>query len=199
MSIDGRAAGERVRLQAGSVQVRSLRGFSLIELMVALAVVAVLLGIAVPSFQDVSLATKLRSYANTLAASAQLARSEAIKRNVEVRLCVSSNGTSCGSGGWQQGWIVLAADGTVLFKQAAIASGYVISAKKEDASTAVTILKFQPSGVGLKLNAEAGMAKALFRICRASPSAGSQERKVEVSVTGRTSVDKSAEGTCSAT
>lgn len=196
MRVDVR--GRRDHRLAGVTRARSLRGFSLIELMVALAVLAVLLGIAVPSFQDVSLGTKLRSYANSLAASAQLARSEAIKRNTVVQLCVSSNGTSCGSGNWQQGWIVLAADNTVIHAQAALASGYVVTAKKEGTATAVNALKFQPSGVGLKLDSETSSAAGEFRICRAAPSAGSQERQVRVSLTGRTSVKPTSEGTCSA-
>ena len=36
-------------------------------------------------------------------------RSEAIKRNRVVEMCVSVNGTSCAEGGWEQGWIVLQA------------------------------------------------------------------------------------------
>ena len=45
--------------------------------------------------------------ANDLLASVQLARSEAIKRNVAVTLCASADGTTCaGGGGWEQGWVV---------------------------------------------------------------------------------------------
>lgn len=170
---------------------RQQRGFSLIELMVAVAVLAVLLGIAIPSFEAFSLSSKLRSHGTSLAASALLARSEAIKRNLAVRLCVSSDGTNCGSGDWEQGWVVLtgsSGSGTVLHRQGAIPGGYVIDAK--NSGTDVDVVIFQPSGVG--------STQASLRICRATPSAGSQERVVAISATGRTTVTKTTDGTCSA-
>lgn len=198
MMIRTGASSRRVRWSLEGRQPRGLRGFSLIELMVALAILSVLLGFALPAFQSMSLSANLRSNANTLVASAQLARSEAIKRNAVVQLCVSSDGTSCGSGDWEQGWIVLAPDNTVLHAEPAFEDGYVVTVIKEGTSTAVTTLRFPSSGVGLKLNSETGTATAEFRICRVTPSVGEQERKVRISTTGRTSVDKTNEGTCSA-
>ena len=58
---------------------RYSRGVTLIELMIAIVIVAVLIGIGVPSFRNAALASRLSAVANNLLASAQLARSEAIK------------------------------------------------------------------------------------------------------------------------
>ncbi|TKD37086.1 GspH/FimT family pseudopilin [Azotobacter chroococcum] len=179
MTVPPASSGGYVRHGNGFVQC----GFTLVELMVALAVLAILLGIAVPSFTEVSLSGRLRSLANGLVASATLGRSEAIKRNAVVTLCASSDGATCaepGEGDWHQGWIVVA-DGTVLHAQSAAPSGYRITA-------GVTSIAFQPTGLGA--------TSTSLTICRSSPSAGSQERVVEISLTGRTSVKTTTAGEC---
>lgn len=165
----------------GSWQIQ--QGFTLVELMVTIAVMAILLMIAVPSFNDATLGSKLGSYANNLVAGAHLARSEAIKRNRAVTLCVSSNGTDCATGGWEQGWIVLTADDTVVQRQQALPAGL-----KVNRAGGADSLVFQPSGVGA--------TAATFTVCRATPTVGAQERVVEISATGRPGVKKTTAGTC---
>lgn len=158
-------------------------GFTLVELMIVLVVAAVLIGLAIPAMSQFTLSGKLRAYSNELAASAVLARSEAIKRNQAVRLCVSINGTSCANGSWEAGWIVLTAGNVVLHRQLPISDGFKIL-------SAVDELFFQPTGVGA--------TQATFKVCRATPSVGDQEREVSVSATGRTTVSKpGASGSCS--
>ena len=75
------------------------RGFTIIELIVALAVLAILVALAVPNFNDATLTARLNGFANSLVASSQVARSEAIKRNTNITLCMSANGTTC-AGSW---------------------------------------------------------------------------------------------------
>ena len=71
------------------------RGFTLIELMVVLTISALLFAIGVPAFQNAALGGRLSAAANNLLASIQLARSEAIKRNLPVTVCASSDGATC--------------------------------------------------------------------------------------------------------
>jgi type IV fimbrial biogenesis protein FimT len=87
---------------------RQQQGFTLVELMVVLAVVAVLVTIAVPSFRSVTLSNRLTTSANEVVGALQTARMEAIKRNARTQLCSNSSvanatgdtdalGTACGT------------------------------------------------------------------------------------------------------
>lgn len=86
---------------------RRLRGFSLIELMVTIAVLAVLLALAAPSFAALVRQWRLTSAAETLAGDLRLARSTAIRTSRPVALC-TRNGDQCGTGGnWAtSGWLI---------------------------------------------------------------------------------------------
>ncbi len=80
--------------------------FTLIELMITIAVVAVVLTLGVPSFGRLIEQNQLATNVNALVSSMTFARSEAVKRNKPVKLCDSSDAVNCGSGNYEQGWIV---------------------------------------------------------------------------------------------
>lgn len=80
-------------------------GFTLLELIVTLAVAAVLVSLTAPSVgQFIGRAQRDRDV-NELRAEIILARTEAIRRSSNVGICASSNLTSCGDD-WSKGWIV---------------------------------------------------------------------------------------------
>jgi type IV fimbrial biogenesis protein FimT len=88
----------RIRLHGHS-------GFSLIELMVTIAIVAILLAVAFPSFEGSLRSNRMATASNELIASLSLARSEALRNPSGAVICTSDDGTSCG-GDWNDGWIV---------------------------------------------------------------------------------------------
>lgn len=168
-------------VRADYLREQNSRGFTLVELMVTIAVMAILLAIAVPSFTDAFLGSKLSSYANNFVASAHLARSEAIKRNTAVTLCASADGASCATaGGWQQGWIVLSGT-TVIQRQQALPAGLSFT------GGAYSII-YQSSGINA--------ISTTLTLCRATPSVGSQQREISISATGRPSVTKTTSTSC---
>ncbi|WP_439136043.1 GspH/FimT family pseudopilin [Pseudomaricurvus sp.] len=82
-------------------------GFTLIELIVVMAIAAILLLVAVPSYQNMIEKNNVESAQEALARSIALARQEAISRNTTVSVCRSADGASCAAAGeWNQGWIV---------------------------------------------------------------------------------------------
>lgn len=86
---------------------RTQIGFTLVELMIALVMAAVLLGVGVPAMTDFMRSNRMISITNDLVTALQFARSEAVKRNNPVTVCISSNGTACtGGANWENGWIV---------------------------------------------------------------------------------------------
>jgi type IV fimbrial biogenesis protein FimT len=163
---------------------RGSGGFTLVELMLTLMIAAVLMIIGVPAFKDAVLGSRVSGIASDLYASVQLARSEAIKRNVVITLCPTTNGTDCDdTGDWEVGWIVAdLATGTVIQHQEAEPQNF-----KVVQTGGTTELAFQPIGVGA--------TSATFKVCRASP-VGKQERVLNVSATGSVYVTMTETGVC---
>ena len=101
----GKNMPRRLSHQATSAR----RGFTLVELMVVVAVMAILAAIAAPSMTGLINANRLSGQAGELSATMQLARSEAVRRNARVTVCPSSDGSSCASSTSWTRWIVLGA------------------------------------------------------------------------------------------
>jgi prepilin-type N-terminal cleavage/methylation domain-containing protein len=86
-------------------------GFTLIELMLVVAMIAILTVIAAPSLRDVISNARMTSAANDLLTDLSIARAEAVKRGAPTAVCTSNNGTSCTATAWSQGWIIFSDSG----------------------------------------------------------------------------------------
>ena len=96
-------------------KMNNLRGFSLIELMVTLAIAGILLAVGLPSFKDFMASSEMSATNNKLVYSVQMARSTALERLVATGVCASSNpmaddATCDAAADYNEGWIVYADD-----------------------------------------------------------------------------------------
>ena len=81
------------------------KGFTLVELMIVVAVIAVLASMAFPSFQASIRSNRVATASNELLASLALARTEAIRSTRGGAVCTTTDGANCG-GSWNDGWLV---------------------------------------------------------------------------------------------
>ena len=83
------------------------RGFTLVELIVCVAVLGALLALAPAAYGEWMASQQLANHARLLTETLELARSEAIKHGYRVNVCKSSNGRRCNDRvGWDAGWVM---------------------------------------------------------------------------------------------
>jgi type IV fimbrial biogenesis protein FimT len=82
-------------------------GFTMVELLVTIAIASILLTLAVPSFRYVTNSNRIAGELNGLVGDLQFARAEAVKEGRTVTVCASADGNTCSNAiTWQSGWIV---------------------------------------------------------------------------------------------
>jgi len=98
---------EAIRRDSDALRRPGARGFTLIELMVTIALAGILTALAAPSMTSVFKTNRVQAEASSFVGDLVLARTEAVKRGQNVSACVSSDGSTClTSNTWQSGWIV---------------------------------------------------------------------------------------------
>lgn len=156
---------------------RHARGFTLIEAMVALAILGVLATLAVPGLEKVVAKQRMRSASYDVMSDITLARSEALKRSSTVVM------EPLAGSDWRTGWRIRnVADSTVLGQRKAIGT-----------SLSMTVLQGATPQASVSFNATAQVAAA--GVVRFSLSDGyGNSRCIQLDPTGR---PKSSPNACS--
>lgn len=162
------------------------KGFTLYELLISIALTALILTLAAPSFQSLIERNSISVEATKILSLLSYVRTEAIKRNSSVSLCPSLNGLECDAGSsWMDGWIVFSDQAKpgeldhdndrILRVGEAVSAGYVLYSTKHQ-----NWFGYRSDGVSV---GSSGSGNTSFVICR--PEANVEGARVVVSITGR--------------
>lgn len=177
------------------------RGFTLVELLVTIAIAAILLKLAVPGMQGFMESSAINKHVTTFMADLRYARSEAIRNNAKVVMCRSVNSeaatptctTTNPSNVWANGWLVFVdrngnntyqSSDTLLRVQGAFSDSGGIG---PGAST-IDFLRFGSTGI-----LEVGMSSFVFNPVSLT---GSRQKLVCISKQGRARVLADSTAAC---
>lgn len=170
---------ERVWAQARRA---SSRGFTLIELMIALGLSALLLSMAIPALDQFTTSAKQTGAINDFVSSMHIARSSAITTNFRSTVCASSNGTNCEAVAWDEGWIVFGdrdSDQTVDNDERIIAVSGAIEGMSIQSAEFGGFLMYRPNGRVMTTSATGNSGQ--FTVCDNRGSAHAKVLIVDLS------------------
>ncbi len=166
------------------------KGFTLIELAIAIAILAILLRVAVPSFKAMIANNRIATQTNEFVSDIAHARAEAVRRNQKVSICKSNTGTSCVTGAsWKDGWVVFTdpdSDGVIdtgeiVLRQHSGLTAATITAAGFDSGN---FFQFLPSGITSGVSGGAPSTAGSFQVC----ISGYKGRYIYFNTTGRINI-----------
>jgi type IV fimbrial biogenesis protein FimT len=177
----------------------STHGFTLVELMVVVALIAILLAVAVPSFKSVVQRNRIAAQLNGFISDVHLARSEAIKRGLPVSLCASSDGANClETNTWHLGWMMFFDPTGLGTRTSASTTQELIKIQKRWVSTDTFAADTPTPTKAISYNRD-GFASSgpVTMVLHTAPVEDSATKCVAISVVGRHTLQSRGEGSCS--
>lgn len=169
------------------------KGFTLVELMITVAIVAIVLGIAIPSFQSSIRNNQSVALGEDFASAINYVRSEAVKRATRVSLCASINGESCG-GAWTDGFIAFV-DAATTDKATVPVVGSVLRVwgkqdpnaliSVENNGAAATFIRYTSLGTAARITNNPYVINTSLKNC-----SGNAARSITIGLSGMVSVQQ---------
>lgn len=164
-------------IQQPSNRVRQVaRGFTLVELIIAVCILSILVAIALPSFREMSIRMTITSTTNDIVGALNLARSESVKRGRWASVASKSGGQN-----WRSGWSVnvLTDPPETLRKYAKLDAGYKVTASDGSSGSGEIIFRSTGSVV------DSGGTSFFINVCRPTDARDpTQSRVVEIKPNG---------------
>jgi type IV fimbrial biogenesis protein FimT len=164
-----------------------IKGFSLIELLLAVAILGILIALSLPSFQDTIESMTTNSQVKVLLTTLSYARSEAVRQGRNVGICASNDGVDCDAGDWSEGWLVFVnASGTADGDTGSVGGAntllrvFEIDTLGSNSSLTFTVDLFEYNSLGFSDTA----GVQTFLICPSSNNANNA-RSIEIAGSGR--------------
>ncbi|HEU0153020.1 MAG TPA: GspH/FimT family pseudopilin [Arenimonas sp.] len=168
-------------------------GFTLLELAITVAVLAVVLAVGIPSFQGMINRNRLSSITNEIVGATQLARMEAIRRNTRVVVCPTTNGSTCNGANWMRVVVRESATGGAVIREFQF-NGQGITVQGSPSIATGNQLSFNASGFA-RAGTNAANTSGAIRICTSALAASENARDVQVAVS-RISVTPTGSAGC---
>ena len=158
-------------------------GFTMVELMVTIAVLAILAGLALPSFQASLRSNRVATTSNEVLASLSLARTEAIRGIGRAGVCPSASGTACAANAdWAAGWVV--------WQETPAAGGPVFTVVRVIQPKQRTVVNGPAAGVDF--TAQGRAQGGATQVDVAPSDAAAPARCIRVGVTGQSRIEQGA-------
>ena len=182
------------------MNIKNNHGFTLIELLVTVAVLVILLVVGVPEYRRMTENNRQVAAINKIVGDLNLARTEAVKRGRTVTLCGSTDGATCNTANWENGWIVFTdlnkdnvvdnGDGDILIsRNTALPAGLNLRAVEFDSTS---IVQYLPNGQLRDADGD-GDADGTFQVCEKTGDE-TKARVTNITNLGRVAIGKDTDG-----